>query len=118
LELSDEEAGHVIDKFYVWLKEQGHPQNTCRNVVNCPIQYMKFYGKNPKYNKHIGIFKTVMSVRDHMTTIEEVQSMASVADLREQILLEVYLLGLRIRDVSTLEWRTFDRPNEQAPTPI
>lgn len=43
-----------------------------------------------------------------MVTIAEVQEMAKVADLREQILLEVFLLGLRVGDVSKLKWRTFD----------
>ena len=46
---SGEETGKIIDKFYVWLKEpihtikgqpnQAHGQNTCRNVVNAPIQF-------------------------------------------------------------------------------
>jgi len=28
---SGEETGRIIEKFYVWLKEKGHGQNTCRN---------------------------------------------------------------------------------------
>ena len=38
--------------------------------------------------------------------------MAKVADLREQILLEVYLMGFRIGDVALLEWRKFDQNGE------
>jgi hypothetical protein len=43
--------------------------------------------------------------------------MAKVSDLREQILLEVLLLGLRIGDVVNLEWKTFD-VNGELPIPI
>jgi integrase len=52
-----------------------------------------------------------------MLTIAEVQEMAKVADLREQVLLEVFLLGLRIGDVSRLEWKTFD-VSGPSPNPI
>jgi site-specific recombinase XerD len=107
LSKTDVECGHVIDAFYSWLK-QSHPQNTCRNLVNSPIQYLKFHGKNPKYKKSLGMYHTVVTVRDHMLTIEECQKMASVADLREQIILEVGLLGLRVGDVSELHSKTFD----------
>lgn len=34
---SGEETGRVIEEFYVWLKDKGRGQNTCRNLVNCPI---------------------------------------------------------------------------------
>jgi hypothetical protein len=43
--------------------------------------------------------------------------MAKVSDLREQILLEVLLLGLRIGHVVNLEWKTFD-VNGELPIPI
>ena len=92
----------------MWLKEQGHGQNTRRNLINSPIQFLKFFGNEPKYRKSLGMYKTVPTTRDHRATIQEIQAMAKVADLREQILLEIYLLGLRIGDVSKLQWRTFD----------
>lgn len=117
LSLSDEETGHIIEKFYVWLKEKGHGQNTCRNLINSPIQYLKYFGKNPKYRKSLGMYRTVLSTRDHMVTVNEVQEMAKVADLREQVLLEVFLLGLRVRDVSELKWQTFAVKGE-TPIPI
>jgi integrase len=115
--LSDEETGHIIEKFYAWLKDKGHGQNTCRNLINSPLQYLKYFGKNPKYRKSIGMHRTVLSTRDHMTTISEVQEMARVGDLREQVLLEVFLLGLRVRDVSELKWQTFAVSGE-TPIPI
>ena len=63
------------------------------------------------------MYKTVVTTRDHRITIHEVQEMAKVADLREQVLLEVFLLGLRIGDVALLEWKTFDVSGEP-PIPI
>jgi len=117
LSLSDEETGHIIEKFYAWLKEKGHGQNTCRNLINSPLQYLKYFGKNPKYRKALGMYRTVLTTRDHLTTISEVQEMAKCADLRGQVLLEVFLFGLRVRDVSELEWQTF-AVNEETPIPI
>jgi integrase len=117
LNLSDEDTGHTIEKFYAWLKEKGHGQNTCRNLINSPIQYLKYFGKNPKYRKALGMYRTVLTTRDHLTTISEVQEMAKCADLRGQVLLEVFLLGLRVRDVSELEWQTF-AVEAEPPIPI
>jgi integrase len=114
---SGEEAGRTIEKFFVWLKEKGHGQNTCRNLVNSPIQFLKYFGTEPKYRKSLGMYRTVPTTRDHRANVSEIQAMAKVADLREQILLEVYLLGLRIGDVALLEWQTFEQ-NGQAPIPI
>ena len=39
------------------------------------------------------------------------QRMASLANLREQVILEVLLLGLRVSDASRLEKEDFDRLN-------
>lgn len=108
------EAGKVVEQFYCWIREK-HGQNTARNVVNSVIQFLKFHGTEVKYRKALQIYKTVPTTRDHRTTISEIQTMGSVSNLREQVLLEVYLLGLRIGDVALLEWRTFD---VQGDTPI
>jgi hypothetical protein len=48
---SGEETGHAIEKFYVWLKEKGHGQNTCRNLINSPIQFLKWLEKEFPYCK-------------------------------------------------------------------
>lgn len=117
LTLSDAETGHIIEKFYAWLKDKGHGQNTCRNLINSPLQYLKYFGKNPKYRKALGMYRTVLTTRDHLTTVSEVQEMAKCADLRGQVVLEVFLLGLRVRDVSELEWQTF-AINGETPIPI
>ena len=105
--IGSDDAGKIIDKYYAWLKNQMTSQNTCRNLVNSPIQFLKYFKTEVKY-RNKSMYKTVLTTRDHLLNISEVQEMAKVADLREQILLEVFLMGLRIGDVSTLKWKTFD----------
>ena len=105
----DVELGHLLEKFYTFLKDEGRTQNTCRTTFNAPLQYMKYFGKNPRYRKSLGIFKTTMAQNEHKLTIGEVQEMAKVADLREQIVLETLLLGLRISDCAMLEWKQFEQ---------
>ena len=117
LQKSERETGRIIEKIYVWLKDKDYGQNSCKSLVNSPVQFLKYFGNEPKYRKSLGIFRTVPTTRDHRANIHEIQSMAKLADLREQILLETYLLGLRIGDVSTLQWRTFD-VNGEYPIPI
>lgn len=51
---TDDELGHVINKYYGFVKES-HPQNTCRSMVNPVVQYLKYYGKNPKYKKNLAV---------------------------------------------------------------
>jgi integrase len=114
--IKNPEAGKEVERFYCWLRER-HGQNTCRNVTNSVIQFLKYHGTEVKYRRALQIYKTVRTTRDHRTKISEIQAMAKVADLREQVLLEVYLLGMRIGDVALLKWGKFDRSG-QAPIPI
>jgi hypothetical protein len=44
------EATKTIEKFYVALKQK-HPQNTCRNVTNAVIQFLKYFGTDVKPRK-------------------------------------------------------------------
>lgn len=111
------EAGKKIEKFYVWLKGKGYTQNSCRNIVNGAIQFLKYFDTTVKYRKSIGIYRTEISTRDHRLTILELQELASVADLKEQVILEVFILGLRVGDSCRLEWKTFDILHQEAPIP-
>ena len=54
LDLSDEELGHIVERFYSWLK-QSHPQNTARKQTNTVIQYLKHHGKNSRYKRSLGM---------------------------------------------------------------
>lgn len=115
--IKSEDAGRTIEKYYAWLKEKGYVQNSCRNLVNAPIQFLKYFHTTVEYRKKLGIYRSVRTTRDHRLSISDVQEMAKVSDLREQVLLEVLLLGLRIGDVVNLEWKTFD-VNGELPVPI
>ena len=117
LELNDTELGHIVEKFYCHLK-QNHPQNTCRNLVNCPIQYLKYFGKNPKYKKSLGIYTTTLTTRDHLLTVDEVREMWKIASLEEKVMLKSWLLGLRISDACKLEWRHFNFKSSGEPKEI
>ena len=112
------DAGKTVEKFFVWLKNKGHTQNTARNLVNGGIQYLKYFDTQVKYRKSLGMYKTEMTTRDHLLTIAEVQEMARVADLKEQVILELLLLGLRVGDVCRLEWKQFDVLDQEAPMPL
>jgi integrase len=113
LKLNDEELGHEINKYFSSLK-QSHPQNTCRNRTNTVIQYLKHFGKNPKYKKSLGIFTTTLTTRDHMLTVDEAREMWTVASIDEKVMIKTWLLGLRIGDACRLEWKQFDfKPTEE-----
>lgn len=116
--LGSAEAGKKIEKFFVWLKSNDYTQNSARNMVNGPIQYLKYFDTQVKYRKSLGMYKTEMTTRDHLLTIAEVQGMASVADLKEQVILGVLLLGLRVGDVCRLEWKWFGVLDQEAPVPL
>jgi integrase len=104
LEFSDEECGHIVVKFYTFLK-QTHPQNTCRNQTNTVIQFCKHFDKNPKYKKSLGIFTTTLTTRDHLLTVDECREMWKVASLGEKVMIKTWLLGLRIGDCTKLNWQ-------------
>jgi len=112
-----ENAGRIIEKFYVWLKEKGYSQNTARVKTNAVIQFLKYFDTPVKYRKSLGIYRSEIAT-DHILQTSEVHQMFSVANLREKIILEVFILGLRAGDASRLEWKLFDALHQEAPIPI
>jgi integrase len=109
--IGSEDASKVMEQFFCYLKEK-HCQNTARNQTNGVIQFLKSQNTEIKLRKALNIYKTVLTIRDHPLSIAEVQSMAKTADIREQLLLKIGLLGLRVGDASLLEWKTFDIQGE------
>lgn len=108
------DATKTIEKFYVALKQK-HPQNTCRNVTNAPIQFLKYFGTDVRPRKALGVYRTEKAIDDHRLTIDEVQKMARYADLRQQVVLEVFLLGLRIADAIALKVSDLNKLEQPAP---
>ncbi|MDH5793430.1 MAG: hypothetical protein OEZ18_02565 [Candidatus Bathyarchaeota archaeon] len=62
LSLNDGETGHIIEKFYAWLKDKGHGQNTCRNLINSPPSISKVFWKEPEIPQGSG---NVQNSPDH-----------------------------------------------------
>lgn len=97
-----DEATKIIEQFFCWRKEN-KCQNTARNQTNGVIQFLKHFKTEIKLRRALNVYHTVATVRDHQLTIAEVQKMASISDLREQLLLKIGLLGLRSGDTATLQ---------------
>lgn len=112
--IKSSEATKKIEKFYVALRQK-HPQNTCRNMTNAAIQFLKYFGTDIKPRRSLGIFRTERATDDHKLTIHEVRQMAHVANLKEQVILEVLLLGFRIGNVVSLKVNDLDRLDQEAP---
>lgn len=113
--IDSEDAGKVIEKFFVWLKGRGYTQNTARNFVNASIQFLKFFNTPVKYRKSLGIYKSVLTTRDHMLTVDEAREMFKVGDLSEKVMVKTWLLGLRVSDACRLKWSDFDVKPQNEP---
>lgn len=109
-----ETATKAVERFFCWMKEN-QCQNSARSTTNAILQYLKAHKTEIKLRKALNVYHTVATIRDHQLSIAEVQAMAKVADLREQLVCKIGLLGLRVGDASELFWRTFDVQGE---TPI
>jgi hypothetical protein len=48
------DATRKIEKFFVAMKQK-HPQNTCRNVTNAPIQFLKYFGTDVRPRRDLGL---------------------------------------------------------------
>lgn len=117
--IGDKNAGKAIEKFFSWMKEEKkHKQNTARVKANAVIQFLKYFDTPIKYRKSIGIYKTEIATGEHRLSVSELQEMGSVADLKEQVILEVFMLGLRVSDACRLEWRIFDVKDQEPPVPV
>lgn len=116
--IGSDEAGRVIEKFFVWMKDKGSPQNTCRNMTNAPIQFLKYFDTPVKYRKNLGIYNTTLTTRDHLLTVDEVRQMWQVASLEEKVMIKTWMLGLRIGDASKIEWQQFNFKATEEPQEV
>lgn len=48
------EASKTVEKFFVHLKKS-HPQNTCRNITNSVIQFLKYFNTDVRPRKALQI---------------------------------------------------------------
>lgn len=112
------DAGKIVEKFYAWMKQEGYKQNTARVKANAVIQFLKYFDTPVKYRKSIGIYRSEIATGEHPLTVSELQEMASTASLKEQVLLSIFIMGLRVSDACRLEWRTFDVRDQEPPVPV
>lgn len=112
--LKENDSGKILEKYWVWLK-QNYRGNTPRTKINPIIQFCKFNNVEPKIKKSLHIHKQRVSVRDHQLAVSEARTMYGIGSLEEKIMVKTWLLGLRIKDVTFLEWKDFDfgEPSEE-----
>lgn len=115
--LKEPDPSKTIEKYYIQLK-QNHCQNTCRVKVNPLIQYCKYNNIQLNIRKSLGIYRTEITTRDHILTIDQCRSMWQIADLENKILIKTWLLGLRIGDASRLLWRDFNLKPQNEPIEV
>ena len=117
--IGNKDAGKVVEKFFSWMKDtKGYKQNTARVKANAVIQFLKYFETPVKYRKSIGIFKTEIATGEHPLTVSELEEMGFVASLKEQVILSVFIMGLRVSDACRLEWRAFDVKDQEPPVPV
>lgn len=111
--LKEKDSGKTIERFYVWLRKK-YSQNSCRALVNPIIQYCKYNNIEPRIKKSLHMYRTTLTTRDHILTVEEARAMYNVGSLEEKVIAKTWLLGLRIGDACRLEWKQFDMtPSEE-----
>jgi integrase len=116
--IGSDEAGRVVEKFYVSMKDKGSPQNTCRNMTNAPIQFLKYFGTPVKYRRNLGIYNTTLTTRDHLLSVDEVRQMWQIASLEEKVMIKTWMLGLRIGDASKIMWQQFNFKATEEPQEV
>ena len=105
--LLEEDPGKIIEKFYVWCRER-YAQNSCRALVNPIIQYLKYNSVEPRIRKSLGIYRTTLTTRDHILSVDEAREMYGIGSLADKVMVKMWLLGLRISDACRLKWKSFD----------
>ena len=110
--------GKIIEKYYVWLREKGYKQNSCRAYTNGPIQFLKYNNLEVRVRRSLGINRTEIGTSDHFLVIDQVRKMHRVADLKEKVILKIWTWGLRVGDSCRLEWKLFDVLDQKPPIPL
>jgi integrase len=103
--IGSSEASKTVEKFHSYMKEH-FCQNTARNQGNAVIQFLKHHKTPVQVRREF--WRTEISLGGHILTIEELRRMNSVADLKEQVALELGLLGFRISDIISLKKMDFN----------
>jgi len=99
--LKEKDPGKTIERYFVDLKRKLR-HNSARMYTNSVIQYCKYNNIDPKIKKSLGVFHTVATTRDHILLVDQAREMYKVGSLEDKVMIKVWLLGLRIGDVTKL----------------
>jgi len=94
--LKEKDSGKTIERFYVWLRKK-YSQNSCRALVNPIIQYCKYNNIEPRIKKSLHMYKTTLTTRDHILTVEEARAMYNVGSLEEKVIVKTCQLTGRFK---------------------
>ena len=64
--IGSKDAGKIIEKFYVWLKDREYAQNTCKIMLTGPVQFLKYFDTPVKYRKSLRMFKSSPRYQFHL----------------------------------------------------
>jgi len=115
--LKEPDPVKTIELYFVSIKQK-YCQNTARSKTNPIIQWLKYNNVDVKLRRGLGIYRTEITTRDHLLTINQAREMYKIANLDNKVLVKTWLLGLRIGDACRLKWRDFDLQPQKEPIEI
>lgn len=102
-----------LEKFHKWMLKEGYSINSARTNTLGILQFFRYYGM-PISDV---TFKTVITTKTFIPSVEQLRRMFQVADLRAKVILSLGLdLSWRISDFNKLKKQ--DLPDLNQPTPI
>ena len=105
LKFEPEEVEKTAKKFLSWLKENKYQLNSIRLYVSAiTLFYKHFTGNSIK----IVLPRVVPALNVYRISLQEVKQLFKFADLQEKLLLCFFIRGLRIYDVTQLQWKNFE----------
>jgi len=115
--LDESDPVKTVELYFVAIKQK-YCQNTARSKTNPVIQWLKYNNFDVKLRKGLGIYRSEITTRDHVLTIDQARLMWKISDLDGKILIKTWLLGLRISDACRLKWNDLDLQPQKKPIEV
>lgn len=115
--LKEPDPVKTIELYFVYTKQK-HCQNTARSKTNPVIQWLKYNNVYVNLRKGLGIYRSEITTRDHLLTINQAREMYKIANLDNKVLVKTWLLGLRISDACRLKWKDFNLQPQKEPIEV
>jgi len=104
-----------LEKFHKWLLDQNYSINTSRTMTLGILQLFRYYGM-PISDV---AFKTTITTKTFIPSIEQLRKMFQIADLREKVILSLGLdLAWRIGDFVSIKKEDIPDLEEKTPIPF